>query len=94
MSHTPGPWTILCSEDRRGARTVPKITQPGKAGIVATLGWPGEGDRTANARLIAAAPEMLEALRDTVAQLDHQGHLTWGDVRSLVIAAIAKAEGQ
>lgn len=44
----------------------------------------------ANARLIAAAPELLETLRLV---LNHDGRLTGGDLAT-IHAAIAKAEGR
>lgn len=55
---TPLPWAIL-----RLRGNPPKIIQPGKAGVIAVLGLPGEGDREANGQLFLAAPQMLEALK-------------------------------
>ena len=57
-SHTPGPWDV----EPKGSRNF----VDGAAGLaVAYLGWAGVRERSeieANARLIAAAPELLEAL--------------------------------
>ena len=51
----------------------------------------GAPETEANARLIAAAPDLLDALKEA------SNHLTWGDVDTEVAqkvnAAIAKAEG-
>ena len=58
MSHTPGPWKV----DRpyiRGAGRVIASLESGR----------NEGEDAANARLIAAAPELFEALRDIYAAL-------------------------
>jgi len=54
----------------------------------------------ANARLIAAAPEMLEALKAFLAYDEQDGEsdvemmLAYGKARDMARAAIAKAEGQ
>lgn len=61
-THTPGPWASL---DRlENSRTLTHITNG--AHIVCTLGTTrtdGSPNHSANARLIAAAPEMLAALK-------------------------------
>lgn len=61
--HTPGPWTAIVGTNAKGQQMPPRIIRQGKAGIIATLGIPDEGDRNANARLIEVAPLMLEALQ-------------------------------
>ena len=48
-------------------------------------------EKEANARLIAAAPDLLEALKDMVRYLDNNGKET--DVSELARYAIRKAEG-
>lgn len=85
VEHTPGPWTLQLS------RTEGYVMQ-GKF-CIAALG-DCAAPRDANARLIAAAPELLDALQ---AMVDHYGpdHSTlqstpWDRAR----AAIAKARGQ
>ena len=57
-THTPGPWKIIKGDF---------VVAPDN-GTVAQVGTPTTPAREheANARLIAAAPEMLEALRDMV----------------------------
>lgn len=83
--HTPGPWLI---EDHGGNHAylsgrnwigfVEVVVRMGTAQTVSPEGM-------ANARLIAAAPELLEALRKTkTCQLSTE-------VRDVVNAAIAKA---
>lgn len=54
--HTPGPWTYLRNPE--GTRWI--IDAGAFHAIAATAGY--EPDNEANARLIAAAPEMLDAL--------------------------------
>jgi hypothetical protein len=54
--HTPGPWTVAICTDLR-----PQVLGVNQLQIVRASGDPGM-DHEANARLIAAAPEMLEVL--------------------------------
>jgi hypothetical protein len=84
--HTPGPWRYM-----QGTHSV--YTVDGKAIALAygprgiACGW-----RDANARLIAAAPDLLEALKRLCSHgtRDHaQIAADWDFAR----AAIAKAEG-
>lgn len=99
--YTPGPWQVV------GERPyVPHVTAGGKylAGDIRAP-WGGDYDgyydeAYANARLIAAAPEMYEALKDALYLLD-KASFSEGvgfsavvlDVKARSRAAIAKAEG-
>lgn len=59
--HTPGPWAAPYPSNGYSMRHPPIVSDHGH---VATTSWQGDLDHTdANARLIAAAPEMLRALR-------------------------------
>ena len=91
--HTPGPWVVDDLVDGHD------IHAPEAGCHVATASDPemvwGAIGREADARLIAAAPELLEALEATVSLLEKLGHvsdnsLTVGAAR----AAIAKAKGE
>lgn len=98
-THTPGPWASL---DRlENSRTLTHITNG--AHIVCTLGTTrtdGSLNHSANARLIAAAPQMLEALRaaleamgDTYDARDAAG--TEGEqLHDQIAEAIAAATGE
>lgn len=82
--HTPGPWkyTISAKHNR------PQIS--GKDGHQICLLW-RDGEMEANARLIAAAPELLEALKNLANQTvinEYNGHCF-----TAARKAIAKAEG-
>lgn len=55
--HTPWPWSVYV---RKGAAM---SVGPSHNCTVATVCCPPVGDAEANARLIATAPELLEALR-------------------------------
>lgn len=64
MSHTPGPWHVV-NEDTNGVQ----IHAAGGAFVGYAWWWmhgenlPSPAAAKANARLIASAPEMLEAIR-------------------------------
>jgi hypothetical protein len=65
MQHTPGPWRVWCSKDEDGRITVLEVCETqdrGRHSHFASLAkhWP---EAEANARLIAAAPELLKCLR-------------------------------
>lgn len=76
--HTPGPWEAR--PDDRGAGSYPYCTvwagPPGLNGsVVAAIRLDDEGRELpfeANARLIAAAPELLEALKGVLAVADRK----------------------
>jgi hypothetical protein len=102
QAHTPGPWTI------------PDWMQLGRIDVVATngckvaavylqadpttvKGWPTE---EANARLIAAAPDLLEASQGLLAHTYPINNKSLRGGKSALVyleqlaAAVAKAEGQ
>lgn len=89
--HTPGPWEMaFLGYDSHPyyVRALPNYMGGpaihGSAGAIAKLPASKFHDQEANARLIAAAPEMLEALR-WYASVD-------GDTRAAAI--VAKATGE
>ena len=92
MNHTPGPWCVEHLPDDG-----PSI-HTDEAGIARRIagvdmgGWrkTSRKEAEANARLIAAAPELLEALRDLLSL--HPG--TENKWTQQAQAAIAKAEGR
>lgn len=85
MTHTPGPWTFRPDPDAKmratcaywidGAPTYDNATIGSPIADVRNLGAPSE----ANARLIAAAPEMLEALE--------QAAMDYGELQAYMRAA-------
>lgn len=99
--HTPGPWTVGPVE--RTKWSVFATTDGGDSVkvICCTAGNAREREdpqRAADAHLIAAAPDLLEALRDLYALYD-RGVLKGPDalcaqVVHAAIVAIAKAEGR
>lgn len=65
-THTPGPWHRAAYRDSQQlSLTVYADTPNGTWEVAKAIGWGGDGEDQAgaNARLIAAAPELLEALQ-------------------------------
>ena len=101
MSHTPGPWAWkiegfdgykLIAKD--GTKVADDGSADGEYG-----GWMNDPNEP-NARLIAAAPDLLEALKDCLDWMDSlrasgdAGNWDWdNDQYTQGIAAIAKATG-
>lgn len=85
--HTPGPWLVEHDTDITGSEASPEIGCVGKVDIAHVYLRAVPGKTEANARLIAAAPDLLEALRVAEESV--------GDLKALEIvrAAIAKATG-
>ena len=95
--HTPGPWRIGQPKGDGSARIIWRNDEgPGFAGETNTNYRMVARDihSEANARLIAAAPDMLAALRQwAVAERMGDAQITQG-ARASRDAAIAKAEGR
>jgi hypothetical protein len=85
--HTPGPWK---ADDKGKAVFIPlRAHHCEQLGIqVGFVSWEDDKESLANARLIAAAPEMLAALQDLCDTLGECG------MTEKARAAIAKAEGE
>jgi hypothetical protein len=92
MSHTPGPWKIG-TPPPNGEQTIGN--SQGLMVAVATTGF--NVPTLANAQLIAAAPELLEALEELYHLIDdaHDGDRVFTfELAQKAKAAIAKARGQ
>lgn len=102
MSHTPGPWKAEFmdgifqnaydgegAEVDAGARGV--IAANGSMVAYTSRGWANLQEARANIRLIAAAPELLELLKQFVSDIEERDPIypSWIDAAR---AAIAKAE--
>ena len=99
QKHTPGPWRwwiddigneIFLIDSQKDSILGPTFEINGKTGSVAL-----RCDVTrANARLIAAAPELLDALKALLGlTLSDNGNQSAAAVEDMARAAIAKAEG-
>ena len=93
MTHTPGPWSYW----PKSAYPEGVISQDATTTHIAVpVFHPDVNRTTANARLIAAAPEMLATLEtvDDYLAIDRGDGDKWRDIRAIIRAAIAKAEGR
>jgi hypothetical protein len=103
-AHTPGPWRAIWSIvkqhpkhptwgwfvtwDKGNSRICNVTRQPRRTAS-------NEGEDEANARLIAAAPELLEVLKSVVNDLEYGTTGRWkGEGSKSLRAAIAKVEGR
>jgi hypothetical protein len=87
ISHTPGPWEVF--ETHTGHYVLDSAEQA----VVCQIEWCLEAE--ANARLIAAAPELLETVKQLIGYMNAGN---WADMRidgikTAARAAIDKAEG-
>ena len=107
--HTPGPWRVILDDTGGEFSGWPSVEAPEEidTAIVHRAGfhqryWGDLSQREciANARLIAAAPDLLAALKFIVEQIDFPGvsthtlgNYTHGAGMAMGRAAIAAAEG-
>lgn len=106
MSHTPGPWTWTGSEFAASRGNVLELGDDGGCSDPECCGGPSYHIEVSedDARLIAAAPELLEALEALLVMMDREQPrkldtaLSWRAndeyARALAASAIAKAEGR
>lgn len=95
MTHTPGPWTAHDSPVD-GAYPISTAFGDHRICIAHAHGVfeePGRIEAQANARLIAAAPELLEALKRIMAAVNYGGIKMPAVIGIQASTAIAKAEG-
>ena len=99
MTHTPGPWYAEGSDIGSAENITVGVAIAGRTDD----GYISHAQVQANANLMAAAPELLAALRRTVSLLQYastDGGIhgcnfdEWLEMQPECIAAIAKAEGR
>lgn len=84
--HTPGPWTAY----EFGGRWFVSFQNDDSGPAVSIMSWPHQ--QKANAHLIAAAPEILAALKMAEPFLRRFGSSDEATAVEVALAAIAKAE--
>jgi hypothetical protein len=71
LKHTPGPWQVRTIDGSIGHIETLDGVAVANAEIVGTLRQPNTAERKANAALISAAPELLEALEAMVKRIEY-----------------------
>lgn len=92
QKHTPGPWYLSGEWPHDGLAS--EVVHAPPEGVLAIVRCEHQGRYygNANARLIAAAPDLLEALKSAERVLDVHGYREWiGGSLDGIRAAIAKA---
>lgn len=90
VKHTPGPWlksgcVVLSNDEDRGMRFATAERVRGR----------NPEEQEANARLIAAAPELLEAIKELIHLPGYNAQAFGGAVpMAKILKAIDKAEGR
>ena len=101
-AHTPAPWLIEWNAAQGGEGHYIKDSQDtGELSRIAVVLFhdDADGETRANARLLAAAPQLLEALQTTAANLRSWKAANGGGIKTfdswleVVEEAIAKANG-
>ena len=97
--HTPGPFDVVTTTDRFGGVNHDiAVTVDGELRFIAAVGhmygtdWRPQEQVEADAFLLAAAPDLLEALR-YIAE-DNEGDWRDSKAKELALHALAKAEGR
>ena len=100
-AHTPGPWDVggkvglYCDDVQITSNKEPvAIAVPRRSYDILSRARRSPAELSANARLIAAAPELLDALIEMLEASERPVHERWlSNVRSHARSAIAKATG-
>ena len=101
--HTPGPWTVVKNEHSEGWRLVTEIDLAGapRLGVIGHFQsqvchdtFIGTAGAEANAKLAAAAPDLLAALEAIDITLSTRRKGRAMEALSLARAAIAQAKGE
>lgn len=90
-THTPRPWEISQLHGMRSGKAANEFTIVGASGCIAVTPSLSNADNAGNARLIAAAPDLLAALEVCATMLHNAGiGIKHGELAQ-ARAAIAKA---
>lgn len=93
MAHTPGPWNVVLPPTGEDVSIVGRTPAHRNPIFIGRVYGPGilskdVTNRNANARLIAAAPELLQALRLL------REHCEYEHLRVVADAVLAKVDGK
>lgn len=96
-NHTPGPWSLKMTGWRTNPFAIYSPRRPGAVACVPSRTSVPLDEQDANGRLIAAAPDLLDALEAMTAAFDWQAPNANPAINAAVEAAraaIAKAKGE
>jgi hypothetical protein len=91
--HTPAPWSVEIDHHTAAPEFI-RAYVDGEMYDLASVLCDETGNATANARLIAAAPDLLELARQVVLAADQNEGSIPADIVSGARDAIAKATGE
>lgn len=86
--YTPGKWEAATYAGDH------VVTSNGELIIECSTPHVSDRDAAANAQLIAAAPDLLDACKEAAAEVELIKSMTSGRVLEILLNAIAKAEGR
>lgn len=95
--HTPGPWVLHKRDDEDEATMVKHVGENNDMFVCVTnVNWRYPKENAANARLIAATPDLLEALKDMIAEFSADEFGGEAQINTCWKAkqVVAKAEGK
>lgn len=93
--HTPGPWAVDPRRPQRVVEMLPEGRGPWRtiANVGETWTGPNTDEAEANAALIAAAPEMLELLKEILGRPCYGLLAGYPHLQDRAMVAINKAQG-
>lgn len=98
-AHTPGPWKVFTTKDGNKVIGIGDVNAEGVADCGFGVWRGGDAEALANAKLMAAAPEMLAALKQVV-EASRSGRDTvnflieLNQLARLCARTVARAEGE
>lgn len=96
--HTPGPWTVGVYETTANFRQIERhacVCDPETRLVIAVTGPAEDEQSQKDADLMAAAPELYEAMYDIIASGAFKArNPSEAAIRERAMAALAKARGQ
>ena len=94
--HSPGPFT--CTLDKDGCDDIFYINGADDTSVAQVVFWDSDdgwaGRAAANARLLTAAPDLLDALKALLAARPNENATEYDVAADRALAAVAKAEGR
>lgn len=91
IKHTPGPWSAVPSVPEEGSECF--WLRSGNGAQLGSINGPQNDEQTANANLVAAAPDLLAALEVVMgAHKFNVATMSAAEVHAVCYSAIAKAK--